>query len=224
MRAWKFAAVDFLKSKAQVYFLIGFTVLAFLFMKRSPSPLNGIWYLCFGGVVMGIQPFIQEQSAEVGFINMLPGTKRSRVAGRYLFGLGLQLLAVILGLLTLGVYFLVYGEAFSLSLSAAMAPEAAMMGLGVSIIFCSLQYFLFYAVGSFGARQFTGIIMMIPGFLMFFGVPAAANWLISKGYINADWIYDHRLILCIVLMAVSLIIWAGCILISTAIVRRRDAV
>lgn len=218
MRACKFAAVDFLKSQIQVYFLIGFSVIAFIYMRKSLSPLNGIWYLCFGGVVMGVQPFIQEQSEEAGFISMLPGTKKSRVAGRYLYGLGLQLLAVILGLLTFFVYTLVYQEGFF------AAPEAAMTGFGVGVIFCSLQYLLFFAAGKFKVRQFSTLIMMIPSFLMFFGVPAAADWLVSEKYISADWFLEHRLLLCIMLMAAGLVVWAGCMLVSAFIVRRRDEV
>ena len=218
MRAFKFMMADLLKSRLQVVFLVLFGVLAYVFMVRSVSPLNGLFYLSFGAVMMGIQPFMQEQSAEVGFLYMLPGRKTTRVAGRYLYGLMLQLMSIVLALADMAIYVLCFGRGVN------GLGEGLAICFSTGLIFCSLQYILFYVLGRMKSQQMASIIMMIPGFLMFFGF----SFLFEKGmnllkpYLQ--WIKNNVGLASAVLVAASLVIWLAGILISGMIVKNRDDV
>ena len=207
---------DLLKCRVQVLFLILFGVLGYFFMVRSVSPLSGIFYMAFGAVILGIQPFMQEQSAEVGFLYMLPGTKTARVAGRYLYGLMLQVIAMILALADMIVYYMCFGKGIK-GLTDGIA-----LCFGVGLIFCSLQYILFFFLGRMKSQQMAGIVMMIPGFLMFFGFSFALEK--GIGYLQPylQWMAANPGLTAIILVAVSLLVWCAGILISSGIVKNRD--
>lgn len=218
MRAVKFMVVDILKCKVQLLFMAAFAPLAFLFMMRSISPLNGVFYMSFAAVIVGIQPFMQEQSAEVGFLYMLPGTKRDRVAGRYLFGMLLQAVAAVLSVIAVTVYGAIKGT--------SVTGMAQGMGLCfcIGLIFCALQYILFYALGRIKSQQMAAIIMMLPGFLMFFGISFLLEYGISYIGPYIEWMQANTEIAFGTLAVLSLMIWGAGILIAGAIMKKRDDV
>ena len=216
MRAFKFMVVDLLKCRLQVIFMILFTGLALLFMVRSKNPFSGMFYMSFAGVIIGIQPFMQEQSSEVGFLYMLPGTKNTRVAGRYLYGLLLQALAIFLSLAATSMFRIISGR------QTEGIWAGALLCFSVGLIFSALQNILFYALGKMKSQQMAGIVMMIPGFIMFFGINFALEYGIESLNSYMEWVKIHPGAFYGTMAAASLAVWCAGIVISAWIIKGRD--
>lgn len=216
MRAFKFMVVDLLKCRLQVLFMILFTGLALLFMVRSKTPLSGMFYMSFAAVIMGIQPFMQEQSSEVGFLYMLPGTKKTRVAGRYLYGLILQALSVLLSLAAIAVYRVGFGGEIN------GIWGSIIICFSIGLIFIALQNILFYALGKMESQQIAGIIMMIPGFIMFFGINFALENGVKFLSPYLEWMRMHPGAVYGTMAAAAFVIWCAGIVISGWIIKGRD--
>lgn len=215
MQAIKFTYVDILKSKFIVVFFLILGVVGFYMMKGN-GPLNGVYYMSFAGVIGGIQPFIQEQTAEVGFINMLPGTRRSRVAGRYLYGLILQIIAIVINGLNLTIYSALYGEL------PDFIVEAILISFGIAIFFCSIQYLLFFALGKVKSQQMASIIMMLPGFIMFFGIGYIVEFIVNNEALNPLWIIENGMKISVATVAAGLVFWILGIALSYKVTEKRD--
>lgn len=215
MQAIKFTYVDILKSKFIVVFFIILGVVGFYMMKGN-GPLNGVYYMSFAGVIGGIQPFIQEQTAEVGFINMLPGTRKSRVLGRYLYGLILQIIAIVINGLNLTIYSALYGELPDFIL------EGILISFGISIFFCSIQYLLFFGLGKIKSQQMASIIMMLPGFIMFFGIGYIGEFILNNNSFNPLWIVENGMKISAATIVAGLVFWVLGIVLSHKITEKKD--
>lgn len=218
MRAIRFTFVDMTKSKVQILVLLLLAIVELWMMKMYSSPLNAVYYMYFGAIVTSVQPFLQEQTAEVGFINMLPGTKQNRVLGRYLFGLSLIIISMFISIVNLGIYY-----AFSHNYTNYVR-EGMLDSFSIALIFCSLQYILFYALGKMRSQQLAGLIMMIPAFLMFFGVNYVIEYMASNKIITTEWISQNRISISLGVFLFSVVIFIFGIYISTIIVKKKDYV
>lgn len=215
MYAIKFTFVDFAKSKLQIVAFPLFAVCQLILIFKN-STLFGIYYMYFGAIILSTQPFIQEQTAEVGFVNMLPGTKQSRVVGRYLFGLANIILVTLISIVNLLIY-------QSVSHSHVMFIwEGLLSGISIALLFCTFQYILFYLLGKMKSQQLASLIMMVPGFLMFFGVNYLIAFLSEKSPITWERILQMRVTLNLFLFVFSALVFIMGIFISTFIVNRRD--
>lgn len=214
MKAIKFTYVDILKSKSQLYLVILLLGVIGPWMTFN-NPLLGIYYTSFGALVIGIQPFMQEQTAETGFINMLPGIRKNRVAGRYLYGLFLQIISLVF----LGVSLTVYTNFHK---APVYMIGGVLISFGVSLLFCSLQYMLFYALGKMKSQQVASIVMMLPGFLMFFGVSYATEYISKHVAITPQWLLENEFTIGISVALFGLVFWLLGIWIANIITRKKD--
>ncbi|MFA9376974.1 MAG: ABC-2 transporter permease [Lachnotalea sp.] len=216
MNVIKFSIVDILRCKTQLWMMVPFSVIGFIFMKSSLGPLNGVIYMCFAAIILSTQPFMQEQIAESGFVNMLPTTKNERVIGRYLFGLLLLIFAMGLSLISLVIYSLINNGIPS-------NWNIAIIGsFGIGLIVLGFQYVVFYAMGKMKSQQFASLIMMAPGFILFFG----ANFIIGKIEKNmpsaVEWIASNLTAFAVLIMVVGIVIWVLSIIVTTKIIDKRD--
>lgn len=218
MQAIKFLYVDILKSKVLVKVLFILIFIQFWMMKFTDSPLNTVYYMFFVAVITSTQPFIQEQTAEVGFINMLPGTIKMRVIGRYLYALSTVLMCMIICSLNLGIYALVSKEL------PPFVFEGTIFGASIALLFSSIQYIIFYALGKLKSQQLAGLIMMIPGFVMFFGVSFLASWMKENTVVVLEWLIDNHSLVVLLLTLCSVLSLLFGIILSTMIVNKKDSI
>ena len=218
MKALQFCKVDMIRSRSQLRILLVFAVFAF-FISRGTSmgSLFGVVYMVFGAIIFSAQPFNIEQVEESGFINMLPGTKRDRVAGRFLFSLALLTFAILVGAIIAVVMRHqagVFGENY-INLFAGIAA----IGLTVS----SLQNILFYAIGKGKSQQMMSIIRMVPGFAVFFiGMTIIEKVQGNSGVFYAKWIMAHANVFFTSILGIAVILFAAGIFISTSLIQNRD--
>lgn len=213
MQAIKFIYVEILKSKAQLILLFVLTIVEFWMMRKNA--ITGYFYMGFAAVIVAAQPFLQEQTSEVGFINMLPVTKRNRVMGRYLYGAVVQLIAFLLSWITIGINYLLYHKI------PVYALEATIGCFSIGLFFCALQYVIFYALGKMKSQQMAGIVMIMPGFVMFFGISYIIDFLDKYTFV-IEWIRNNRMLAIFCLLLVGFIIWLIGIQGSTYIAEKKD--
>lgn len=214
MYACKMMLVDIRRCKFQLTLVLLFFPIAVFMMRGTEAfDVTGILYLTFAGVIMAAQPFLYEQRVEAGFLYLLPVTKGERVWGRYLFGFSLNLVMVLATILLVALK-------GNLMQEGAFFQIALCFGLGMITI--SLQYLLFYAIGRIKSQQFAGIMMMLPGFCMYFGF----SFLMEK--VGNDWVEvlfwmeRHMNEIMIGAVVAGYLIWILGAVISLAIVRRKD--
>lgn len=176
----------------------------------------GIFYLNFAAVIVSAQPFLIEQRAEAGFLYLLPVTKWERVAGRYGFGMALSLFMT-------GVSMIIGGIKLN---TGSIEMEIVSLGVGISfgigILTTSLQYILFYALGKMKSQQLAGIIMMAPGFLMFFGLSYLIETLYDDFTFWLKWILTHIELIAIGFTIVGIVVWLVGMMVSYRITKNRD--
>ncbi|MDD2972603.1 MAG: ABC-2 transporter permease [Lachnospiraceae bacterium] len=212
--AVRFFYIEVIRCRAQLWFFILFFAIALYTGKNNP--FFSVSYMCFCGVIMSVQPFQQEQLAESGFLNMLPGTKRERVCGRYLFGLGMILVSALLGMLVL-----LLGSGMEHQKNANLLPVLVTC-IGITLIVLSFQYVLFYAMGKIKSQQFAGLIMMAPGFIFFFGM----NFLLGKMQKNnvdiLYWWMKHMEPLAWCVLLLGILLWIGSMRCAVRLIQKRD--
>ncbi|RDY30032.1 ABC-2 transporter permease [Lachnotalea glycerini] len=218
MQAIKFSFVDFMKSRLQVIIFLVMAAWNLWLMKISDSSLSVIYYIYFFAVVISIQPFVQEQTAEVGFVNMLPGSKKNRVVGRYFYGFMLQIAAFILSWIDLGIYSILFQKIPRLAIVATLGC------LGIGLIFYSIQYTIFYMLGKIKSQQLAGIIMMTPGFIMLFGLSYFLKMINQYTELDMQWFANHSLLGSTAILFSGSIICIVSMTISAFIVEKKDTI
>ena len=214
MSSVKYAMVDMLRCRLIMLSLISYSMLM-QFLLRDDG-INSLMYMCFGGVILSIQPFMQEQVSESGFINMLPASRMARVAGRFLFGVVMQLMAGV----SAGV------AKFLLKSMTGDRTEHIFLFLifflGIGLMALAIQYTVFYWIGKMKSQQFAGLIMMLPGFALLIAIQFFMENLL--GYLPklAEWMYRNLPFCAVGSVLIGLVLCAGGIVISTRIVEKRD--
>ncbi|MCI8364455.1 MAG: hypothetical protein HFG34_05845 [Eubacterium sp.] len=220
----KFMKTDFLFYKYQKVVMMVFPVFVILMSIYSKDMIFIISYLCFGVLIVSTTPYCLENRNMSTFIQMLPGSDRERVVGRYMC-FGAMLLAAVaygIGVVTAvswikGFPVTEYNIYFS---SVAVA---------LSLIVGSVQFLVLYIAGRGKSTQWMNIMRMIPGFIFFFLI----NYIGEKGkegqvessiFGLADFFVQNKFI-CLISMAVAaLLVFAGCILVSVKVVQNRDVI
>lgn len=216
MNAIKFFKIDFARIKIQFLYIVAFAILALVLSLNMMSPYYGFLYLIFGSIIFSTVPFTQDQMAETGFINMLPGSIVSRVAGRFLVAVLMVIVCAILGAGLMITYSLMKKD------TIGYAYDFIIGGSGLGILVCSLQYILFYLLGKVKSVQAMSIVRMIPGFIVFFGSTLMTHWMEENAPGTLVWIFNHTTLLAFGLLAAGLVICLVGILVSKKIVERRD--
>lgn len=218
MRAIQFCKVDLIRCKSQLKFLLVFSILAlWLGLVTDAGVMFSFVYMIFAGIILSGQPFMIEQTSESGFLNMLPGSKKERVAGRYLMSLSFLLFGAIVGALIV-VIINVLQKTTTEGLEI-MIPLA----LGVGMLCIALQNILLYAIGKGKSQQMIGIIRMIPGFVVFFaGLGIAEEIMENPAQYTNLWIFSHLQESALLVLLVGILFYIAAIVISTAIIKKKD--
>lgn len=216
----KFTMIDMRLMKSQKAFIVAFPLLASLISIWSDEITFTISYLCFGVLIVSTMPFLMEKQNLYSFIQLLPGSEKDRVTGRYLYFLILLLAFVVLGVGISGILVLCGDTVFQ---SQDIYFGAALVI--ISMIVGTLQFAVFYVVGRAKSEQWLNIMRVIPGFAFFF----CANYVIDiieehpeRIQEAIDFINRNKTMLLVAGVVISLVVLMICIRISTAIVKRRD--
>ncbi|MGN0351574.1 MAG: ABC-2 transporter permease [Roseburia sp.] len=218
MKAIQFFKVDMMRSKVQLKYMLLFSLIAFLL---SVNMKGGTWfsfcYMIFCGVILSGQPFLMDQMSESGFLNMLPGSKTERVAGRFLESFGFLLLGGGVGTL---IMVIVGGIQGKITEGLEIVVPIA---FGVGLIMIALQNVLLYAIGKGKSHQVIGIVRMVPGFAGFFAGMAILDEIQENPLQYANlWIFSHPQESALLVLLIGVIIYLLAIMISTAIIKKRD--
>lgn len=214
--AVKFCYIEIIRCKAQLWFFLLFFAIG-IYMGNN-NLFFSVSYMCFCGIIMSIQPFQQEQLAESGFLNMLPGTKGERVLGRYLFGLGLILISAFSGGVVLAI-----SSGIQQQKIVNFLPVLSMC-TGVTLIVLAIQYLFFYAMGKIKSQQFAGLIMMAPGFIVFFGLNIFLGKMMVSNMDILGWMMSHMELLAAGTLIVGIAMWIGSIYGATRLIEKKDFV
>lgn len=217
MRPLQYLKVDWIRCKTQLRIMLAFPLISLLFLFGSnQNELFVCEYLVFGAIIISAQPFNMEQLSESGFINMLPGTKRDRVAGRYLFALVLLIISVLLGIVVSYSYDTYRGIDFRLAMTGIWITFA------LGMVICSLQYILYYAIGKGRSQQMMVIIRMIPAFIMFFISGYMTDMIVQGKFTYLNWVNTHSMELSVVLVIAGILIYLMGIAVSSKLIQKKD--
>ena len=218
MKAFQFFKVDLIRSRAQLKYMLLFWALAFcLGFSTDAGALFTLFYMIFCGVILSGQPFLMDQKMESGFLNMLPGSKMERVAGRYLMSVVLLLAGMILGLISM----LVVGSVKGTMVGGLDIFIPLLLEIGLVTI--AVQNVCLYAFGKGKSQQVAAIIRMVPGFAVFFGGMGIMDDMESNpsSYQNL-WVISHPQMAAWFMLGIGVLAVLAAILISSVIIKKRD--
>lgn len=168
MKALHFMKIDYVKTKQQMLFTPVLLLLIVIIMMapdsdiREYSAVVPFSYMVFMMIIFSCSPFGSCRREETGFLQLLPATTRDRVAGRFLYGISLLMIAVVLGAGAMAA-FRVFGFQ-----SSAMDIQLCLIALAVGIFIMTAEYVFFYLFGENTSQNLLGIIRVVPGMCFFF--------------------------------------------------------
>ncbi len=202
---------DFMNIKYGMLYMIAiFGIVSMAFSMKNGT--GAVAYMLFCGLIMAGTAFSVTKQT-VSFSALVPGSMWQKVAGRYLGGVLCIVLCAAVGLVSAGIIRLTGRTGGMLEIPVLLCL------LGVTFLFLALQNVLLYLLTPFLGIQVAGLVRMLPGFILFFGVMNAGNLEVIKDILEGEG-FSARVVL-IVLGAgiVSLILSAA---LSVLIIRNRD--
>lgn len=175
MRALYFTKIDFIKTKQQMLIvpvIMLFVGLIMLFGDADGSSSNVVtlfMYTLFIAIVFSTAPFGECRRKDAGFLMLLPAGTRDRVVGRFLYGILLQVMAAVIGIICVVGY-----RAFGREGNAADL-SICLIGLSVGLLLMSAQYVFFYLFGENSGTQLLNFARVIPGMCYFMGALYVSN-------------------------------------------------
>lgn len=175
MRALYFTKIDFIKTKQQMLIvpvIMLFVGLVMLFGDTDGSSSNVVtlfMYTLFIAIVFSTAPFGECRRKDAGFLMLLPADTRDRVVGRFLYGILLQAIAAVIGVICVVGY-----RAFGRAGNPADL-SVCLIGLSVGILLMSAQYVFFYLFGENSGTQLLNFARVIPGMCYFMGALYVSN-------------------------------------------------
>ncbi|MDF2588089.1 MAG: family transporter protein [Anaerocolumna sp.] len=219
MNVIKFFKIDFIRSKSQSKLFPFFAILTTLMALKFDSPIWSIFYLCFFAIILSTTPFSMQTISNSGFLNMLPASSYSRVAGRYLFAVFMSIIAIIFGGISIAVsYFVNHNLPNNLA-------SLSVLSLAVSIIANSVQYVIFFSIGNIKSKQLMAIIQLIPAFAVFYGVSYLSDYIKAHSDAGLQWInwsLNHLNFIALVTFILSILTLFISLGISNLIVCKKD--
>lgn len=218
----QFMKVDFLLTKRQLQFFAVFPIFIVFIALSGTDMFFIISYLCFGVLVLCTTPFVLEDKIISSFVQLLPGTDRDKVAGRYGWFLVLFLVFMLFGtgisyiMSRFGIGEVSIGESdYFLCVTAAL----------VCLVIGCVQMTLFYLLGRAKSQQFFNIIRMVPAFLFFIVsnyVTEQIPHVAEEVYQIVQFLKENQGIILLAGVAAAASVLVICIGISTYCVSRRD--
>lgn len=164
MNAVKFMKMDFLKIKSQMKLMIFIIVFVMVFSFKMLTKEMLAWsvmYMIFMGIIMASMPFSIDATGSGGFVTLLPAKARSRVYGRFLYGLVFLVVCTLIG----SVISISYAIKENVDIKVLLLGIIVFFGAGVLVN--SLQFLVSYLFEIKNA-QVLSIMRIIPGFIFFF--------------------------------------------------------
>ena len=221
----KFMKTDFLFYKYQKVVMFAFPVFVILMsIYYSKDMIFIISYLCFGVLIVSTTPYCLENKNMSTFIQMLPGSDKERVVGRFMCFGTMLMAAVAYGICVVAAASWIKGfpvTDYNMYFSA--------VAVAMSLIVGSVQFLILYIAGKGKSTQWMNILRMIPSFIFFFLI----NYIGEKGkecqvesslLWLADFFAQNKSICLISMAAAALLVFAGCIFASVKVIQRRDAI
>lgn len=222
MNLLQFMKVDFRLTKKQLPFLVILPCLVVLIALSGTDMFFIVSYLCFGALILSTTPFMMEDKNMSSFVQLLPGTHRDRVAGRFFWFFVLLLAYVLFGF---GISYFMYrfgiGEVRIAESEYFLCLAAAL----VCFVIGCIQIVVFYLLGRVKSQQFLNLLRMIPAFLFFFGMNYVTEQItdVQKGlYSILRFLQENRVMLLLAGVGVAACVFVCCIAVSTYFVSRRD--
>ena len=216
MKAFKFFKIDFARSRIQFIYMLVFSAIAMALSLKTDGPYLGLIYMIFASIIFSTVPFTLDQRSEIGFVNLLPGSVKDRVSGRFLLAFIMVIFGTLMGSVVMGLYYLLSHTGIELAFAFILGAT------GVGILFASIQYIIFYILGKVNSVQAMGIVRMLPAFVMFFGTSYLSDYFRENPGELLDWLLKNANLLGAVILAVSIVVYFIGIAISTAIIEKRD--
>lgn len=225
MRALHFMKIDYVKTKQQMLFTPVILLLIVVIMMapdadiRDYSAVVPFAYMIFMMIIFSCSPFGTCRREETGFLQLLPATTYDRVAGRFLYGISLIMIAVVLGMAAMAAF-----RMFGFRNSALDLP-LCLIALALGILIMTAEYVFFYLFGENTAQNLLGIIRVVPGMCFFF---ITAN--LSKDIMKEpeklqrlmETVGRHLNLIGGIALAASLIIFVAAIGLCAAITDKRE--
>lgn len=217
MKAFNFYRIDCIRCKKQMLLVIGMMIFfGAIFSMGDNSPALTTGYLFFLSVAFSGQPFSIETQGECGFIDMLPGTKRQRIGGRFLYAITGVVIAAIIGTIIMFGY-----QARGIVLPAYMwHMEGALIGAVLFLL--AIEITCLYAVGRGRSQQFITLIQVVPTLVLFFTAYGIGTYVSEHGGLNLGWVMNHATALTVMAVIVGIVSLAASYLIVNKISEARD--
>ncbi len=158
----KFMKTDFILTKSMYKVIIAFLIIAMFLSLYMNNSVFGMGFLCFGGIIFANTPFSYTQVPNCGFMNLLPASTYTRIAGRYLFGM-----VMTFGSVAAGTVVWVISNFFYLKRDSQELVPVSLLMLAATITALALQYLIMYIKGINVNNPVTVFLQLMPGFALF---------------------------------------------------------
>lgn len=169
MRAFYFTKIDFIKTKPQLIMVPFIMLIIGMIMLRGSSGRSNFdvlvvfCYMLFIAIVFSTAPFGECRRKDEGFLMLLPAGTRDRVVGRFLYGISLQMIAVVIGTINAVAYHVSgYGV-------GPAELYLCLIGLSAGILLMTAEYVFFYLFGENSATQLLSLARVVPGMCFYIG-------------------------------------------------------
>ena len=167
---------DYMNIKRGMWLTVAiFTAVSVIFSFKSA--VMAVGYMLFGALILASTMFVQTVQT-ASFDALVPGSTFQKVAARYLGSFLVITASGLAGFLLVNVMRL---AGFS-DVGIEMQLLAAVGGIGLFLL--SLQNLAFYALLPVTGTQFAGLIRMVPGFILFFGVLSGKTQAVLSGFLQ----------------------------------------
>ena len=180
-----------------------------------------ISYLCFGVLILSTTPFVMEDKKLSSFVQLLPGTDRDKVMGRYSWFLTLYLIFMLFGVVI--SYIISQFEIGEVRIGEDDYYFCPVTALVCLVIGC-VQMTVFYLLGRAKSQQFFNIIRMVPALIFFMGSNYVKEHsdMAERVYQIVQFLKDNQAMMILAGVAVVVFMFVICIMISAYFVSRRD--
>lgn len=225
MRAFYFTKIDFIKTKQQLIMVPFIMLFVSIVMLRGSAGISNFGvlivfaYTLFIALVFSTAPFGECRRKDEGFLLLLPAGTRDRVVGRFLYGISLQMFAVVICIICAGGYHVLGYKIGPVELYLCL------IGLSLGILLMSAEYVFFYLFGENSATQMLSIARIVPGLCFYMGSVFVSGMLRDRPELAAGATEAAGNLLNVivpVIVAASLTVCAAAISLCVRMIEKRD--
>lgn len=219
MKAFNYTVIDMKRGKTKLFLMVVFGVCGFVFAQESV--VSGIGYVFFAAVMLSASTFILEEKAETGFINLLPGSDRDRITGRFMTGIIYDAIAVLTGIAIVTVLY------FEEQINMQYIPEFIVSLAGTALMYGAIQNVLFFAVGKYNSRQLMSLITIVPA-IVFYSIVMGIGAIFENSekeqqFVKISlWVQDNSFIAADIVLLLGILFTIAGIYITEKIIEGKD--